>query len=64
MFDVAYEAEARICAARKEKERLWSVVLGSDLSIPLACFCEMMEMQRYDNCILYWSFMFGTHGGF
>lgn len=64
MFDIAYVAEASICVAQKEKQRLWDVVLQSDLSVPFICFREMLDINRYDDCILYWSFMFGTHGGF
>lgn len=63
MFDVAYLPEASVEAARIEKSKLWEKILKSDKSKPLACFAEMMIINRYDYFIAYWGFIYNTHGG-
>lgn len=62
MFDVAYENEATITAAELIKEFLWQKVLKCDLSKPLAGFVEMLEINRMNDYITYYSIMFYTHG--
>lgn len=62
MFDVAYENEATITAAKLIKETLWQKVLKCDLSKPLAGFIEMCEICRMNNYITYYSIMYYTHG--
>ena len=62
MFDIAYENEATITAAELIKEFLWQKILKSNLSIPLAGFIEMCEINRMDNYITYYSIMYYTHG--
>lgn len=63
MFDVAYEPEATIEAARMVKTKLWNKVVKLDLSIPFAALGEMFEIERCNNAILYWNFIYNTHGG-
>ena len=63
MFDIAYLPEASVETARMEKSKLWEKILKLDLSKPLAGFVEMMEMVRYDDFIVYWGFIYNTHGG-
>jgi hypothetical protein len=62
MFDIAYENEATITAAEIIKEFLWQKVLKCDLSIPLAGFIEMCEINRMNDYITYCSIMYYTHG--
>lgn len=62
MFDVAYENEATITAAELIKEFLWQKVLKCDLSKPLAGFVEMLEINRMNDYITYYSIMYYTHG--
>lgn len=63
MFDIAYLPEATIEAARIEKSKLWEKILKLDLSKQLAGFVEMMDLVRYDEIIVYWGFIYNTHGG-
>lgn len=63
MFNIAYEAEATIEAARMVKTKLWDKVLEKDLSKPLAALGEMFEINRCENAIIYWNFIYYTHGG-
>lgn len=63
MFDIAYEPEATIEAARMVKSKLWDEVLKQDLSKPLAAIVEMFEINRCENAIIYWNFIYNTHGG-
>ncbi len=62
MFDKAYENEATITAAELIKEFMWQKVLECDLSKPLAGFAEMLEINRMNDCITYYSIMYYTHG--
>ena len=62
MFDIAYENEATITAAELIKEFMWKKVLKCDLSKPLAGFSEMLEINRMNDCITYYSIMYYTHG--
>lgn len=62
MFDVAYENEATITAAELIKEFMWQKVLKCDLSKPLSGFAEMLEINRMNDCITYYSIMYYTHG--
>ena len=63
MFDVAYLPEASVEASRIEKSKLWEKILKLDLSKPLTGFAEMLEMCRYNDFIVYWGFIYNTHGG-
>ncbi len=63
MFDIAYEAEASIEAARMVKTKLWDKVLEKDLSKPFVAIGEMFEINRCENAIIYWNFIYYTHGG-
>lgn len=63
MFDVAYEPEATIEAARIVKTKLWDKVLEQDLSKPFTAIGEMFEINRCENVIIHWSFIYYTHGG-
>lgn len=61
MFDVAYLAEANIFVAESEKARLWNCILGcSDRKNK---FSLGFSLARFSECLLYWSFIFYTHGG-
>lgn len=63
MFDIAYEHEASIEAAKIYKEKLWKKILSSiDLSKPFCCLIECFEIERCNDCINYHSIMFNTHG--
>jgi hypothetical protein len=62
MFDVAYENEATITAAELIKEFMWQKVLKCDLSKPFAGFAEMLEINKMNDYITYYSIMFYTHG--
>lgn len=63
MFDIAYEPEATIEAARMVKTKLWDKVLELVLSKPLAALGEMFEIDRCNNAMVYWGFIYNTHGG-
>lgn len=63
MFDVDYEPEATIEAARIVKTKLWDKVLEQDLTKPLAAIGEMFEINRCNNAIIYWNLIYYTHGG-
>ena len=63
MFDIAYEPEATIEAARMVKTKLWDKVLAQDLSRPFTAVGEMFEIDRCNNAIDYWNFIYYTHGG-
>lgn len=63
MFDIAYLPEATIEAARIVKTKLWDKVLKQYLSKPFAAIGEMFEINRCDNAIIYWNFIYFTHGG-
>ena len=63
MFDVAYLPEASVESAMIEKSKLWKKIFKLDLSKPLAGFAEMLEMGRYNDLIVYWDFIYNTHGG-
>ena len=58
MFDVAYEPEATIEAARIVKTKLWDKVLEQDLTKPLAAIGEMFEINRCNNAIIYFNLIF------
>lgn len=63
MFDIAYEPEATIEAARMVKTKLWDKVLEKDLRKPFTAVGELFEIERCENAILYWNFIYYTHGG-
>lgn len=62
MFDIAYEHEATIVAAKIYKEKLWKMLSKIDMSKPLNGLIECLEIERCNNCINYHSIMFFTHG--
>ena len=62
MFDIAYEHEATIEAAKIYKEKLWKKLCKKDLSKPFNGIIECIEIERLNNCINYHSIMFFTHG--
>lgn len=63
MFDIAYEHEATIEAAKIYKDELWAKHSKIDPSKPFSVFfIECMEIERCNNCINYHSIMFFTHG--
>lgn len=63
MFDIAYLPEASIEAARMEKSKLRDKALEEDLSKPFAALVEIFEINRCNNAIAYWDFIYYTHGG-
>lgn len=63
MFDIAYEPEATIEAARLVKTKLWDEVLKKDLSKPFSVVGEFFEIDRCNDVIFYWGFIYNTHGG-
>jgi hypothetical protein len=62
MFDIAYEHEATIEAAKIYKKKLWDILVEIDLKKPFNGFFECIEIERCNNCIKYHSIMFFTHG--
>ena len=62
MFDIAYEHEATIEAAKIYKDKLWTMLSKIDMSIPFNGLIECLEIERCNNCINYHSIMFFTHG--
>ena len=63
MYDEAYLVEASITAAEILKDRAWSKILGRDLTKPFGePFINCMDLAWYNNIIVYWSIMYGTHG--
>lgn len=62
MFDIAYEHEATIEAAKIYKEKLLKMLNKISLSKPFNNFIECLEIERCDYCIKYHSIMFNTHG--
>lgn len=62
MFDIAYEHEATIEAAKIYKDKLWTMLSRIDLKKPFDCLIECLEIERCNNCINYHSIMFFTHG--
>lgn len=63
MFDIAYLVEASITAAQILKDRAWSKILCCDLTNHFGeAFINCMDLARYDNVLVYWSIMYGTHG--
>lgn len=62
MFDIAYEHEATIEAAKIYKEKLCKILSSIDMSKPFNGFIECLEIERCNNCINYHSIMFNTHG--
>lgn len=63
MFDVAYLPEASVDAARIEISKLWEKIPNMDLQKSWAGFFELMEIARYRDIIIYWNFIYYTHGG-
>lgn len=63
MFDIAYEPEATIEAARMVKIKLLDKVLEPNLSKPFSVVGEFFEIARCSNAIAYWGFIYNTHGG-
>ena len=62
MFDIAYEHEATIEAAKIYKKKLWKMLSKIDMSKPFNGLIECFEIERCNNCINYHSIMFFTHG--
>lgn len=62
MFDIAYEHEATIEAAKIYKDKLWTMLSKIDMSKPFSGLIECLEIERCNNCINYHSIMFFTHG--
>ena len=62
MFDIAYEHEASIEAAKIYKDKLWKMLSKIDMSKPFNGLIECLEIERCNNCINYHSIMFFTHG--
>lgn len=63
MFDIAYEAEASIEVAKKLKEKKWNEILSLDLSIPLAGFSLLLDIENLNSIIHFYEFFYYTHGG-
>lgn len=63
MFDIAYLPEATIEAARMVKTKLWEKAIEQDLSKPFSAIGEIFEIDRCNNAIAYWNFIYYTHGG-
>lgn len=61
MFDIAYEPEATIEAARMVKTKLWDKVLEKDKSITRGG--ELFDIEICNKAILYWNLIYYTHGG-
>ena len=62
MFDIAYEIEASIAAAKIEVEKTWSKIMHLDLSKTCG-LAEMFYITDLEEIKKYWSIMYGTHGG-
>lgn len=63
MFDIAYEPEATIEAARILKTKFWDEAHKKDLTKPFAALGEIFEINRCENAIIYWNLIYNTHGG-
>lgn len=63
MFDIAYEAEAAVEVAKKLIEKNWNEILSLNLSVSLACFSEMLNIEYYNSIIQFYEIIYYTHGG-
>lgn len=63
MFDIAYLVEASITASEILRDRSWKKIFDCDLTKPFTgAFFHCLNIDRYNNLIMYWSIMYGTHG--
>lgn len=62
MFDIAYEHEATIEAAKIYRDKLWTILSSIDMSKPFNGLIECLEIERCNFCIKYHSIMLNTHG--
>jgi hypothetical protein len=62
MYDEAYLVEATIEAAERIKQMLWKKILELEKITFANAFIEILEIDRMNRYITYYSIMYGTHG--
>lgn len=62
MYDEAYLVEATIEAAERIKQMLWKKIFELEKMTFANTFMKMLEIERMESCITYYSIMYGTHG--